>query len=116
MKLYYVQGSPFARMARVAIREYGLSCEECLIEEFPPPPDYFAINPLGQVPALEDGPRTYFPTRSVLERLARRAAQEASADTELASQLWRPERLEEDLQVFTVLLALGDILVSIQYQ
>jgi len=57
MRLHYIQGSPFARMARVALREYGIACEECLIEEFPPPAQYFTINPLGQVPTLitDDG-------------------------------------------------------------
>lgn len=116
MQLYYIQGSPFARMARVLIREYQLPCDEVMHEEFPPPPDYFQVNPLGQVPALEDGNRTYFPTRLVLKRLAAKASGAAAPRPGVVQQLFRPEFDDHDDQLLTVLLAMGDMMVSVQYQ
>ena len=65
MLLYYIQGSPFARMARVLLREFEIPCAERLLEEFPPAPAYFDVNPLGQVPAIADGAERDFPTSVV---------------------------------------------------
>lgn len=66
--LAYLPGSPFARMARVLVREWSLPVEEVEIS-FPPPPDWFDVNPLGQVPVLRIGTDAVFPTLLVLERL-----------------------------------------------
>ena len=116
MQLYYIQGSPFARMARVLVREYGLPCEEILVPEFPPQPGYFEINPLGQVPALVDNGNALFPTRIVLEHLVAKAAANGLPNTRLSRTLFREGRYPEDNQLLTVLLALGDMMVAVQYQ
>ena len=67
-RLAYTPGSPFARMARVSIREWALAVEEVEVA-FPPPPEIFAVNPLGQVPVLTVGGEAVFPTFLILERL-----------------------------------------------
>ena len=98
--LFYFQGSPFARMARVLVLEWSLpiTCREL---PFPPPEDLFDINPLGQVPvlSLSDG-RNLAPTLIVLEHLASVAGHEDATDRQ---------------QLLTILLA-GDALTSALYQ
>lgn len=115
MLLHYIQGSPFARMARVLLREYGLACEERLIEEFPPSPAYFDVNPLGQVPALEDGQARLFPTSVVLAHLVRKAGHAGTAGGEVARTLARDGCREMDEQLLAVLLAMGDMMAMVQY-
>lgn len=55
MRLHISPASPFARKARVVAREKGLAGRiEEVVAEFPyKDPAYTAINPLGQIPALE---------------------------------------------------------------
>jgi glutathione S-transferase len=65
--LAYFPGSPFARMARVLIREWRLGVSETELP-FPPPAELFDLNPLGQVPVLVIRRERVFPTLMVLER------------------------------------------------
>ena len=102
--LSYLPGSPFARMARVLLREWSLPIAE---EElpFPPPPDWFDVNPPGQVPVLRSGDEVVFPTLLVLERLWELAGRPAEA--------YDPGR---DRQRLLVTLQAGDALVAALYQ
>lgn len=53
MKLFYAPNSPFARKARVVIREKGIEgVEEVLTMPMDNEPEFLAINPLATVPAL----------------------------------------------------------------
>ena len=102
--LAYFPGSPFARMARVLIREWGLRVEE-VEYQFPPSQELFEINPLGTVPVLlVDGEAT-FPTLLVLERLWKLAGRPDAA--------YGPRR---DRQVLLTVLQACDALVSARYQ
>ena len=67
VKLHYTPGSPFARIIRVLTRELTLDSGEVEITGFPPSPGYFAINPLGQVPALEAKDGVRFPTSLIVD-------------------------------------------------
>jgi glutathione S-transferase len=87
-----------------------------LIAEFPPGPEYFAVNPLGQVPALEDRGHSFFPTRSVLEHIVRTAQNSPRPHGEVSIEIRRLAHSESDDQLFTVLLAMGDMLVAVQYR
>jgi len=55
MKLYYVPGSPYARMVRVALRETGLTAtvpeEEVTLRD--PASALLPLNPVGRVPTLQ---------------------------------------------------------------
>src|SRR5436189_102509 len=84
MRLYYIQGSPFARMVRVLLRELNIACDEIEITDFPPPRDYFTINPLGQVPVLETDVGRLFPTSAIAN---------ASALVSAGWRAWSPGRV-----------------------
>jgi glutathione S-transferase len=77
--LAYVSGSPFGRMARVLVREWSLPVEERELP-CPLPHEFFAENPLGQVPVLNVGRETLFPTLIILERLWELAGRPAAYD------------------------------------
>jgi len=115
MLLYYIQGSPFARMARVLLREFEIPCAETLIEEFPPSPAYFDVNPLGQVPVIEDGTNRFFPTSVVLNHIVAKAQESGAPTSDIARTLFREESRQQDEQLFVVLLAMGDMMAAVQY-
>lgn len=102
-KLTYFRGSPFARMCRVTIKELNLPVETAEYE-FPPGPEMFEINPLGQVPALILDDRTVFPTFLVMEELWQMAGR---------PEVYRPER---DRQILMTILQMGDAYVAACYQ
>jgi glutathione S-transferase len=112
VKLHYTQGSPFARIARVLIRELGIDCEEIRLAGFPPPASFFALNPLGQVPALETDDGVRFPTRLIVDYLLANA----KIPPFFAPTVRRTESFWQDEQILTVLLAMGDTLANIKYQ
>lgn len=113
MKLHYTPGSPFARIIRVLLRELVLDCEEAEIREFPPSAAHFAVNPLGQVPALETAEGIKFPTRIIIDFLMALPRREPLA---LAHAVRREAGCWQDDQILAVLLAVGDALAAIKYQ
>ncbi|WP_119271663.1 glutathione S-transferase family protein [Taklimakanibacter deserti] len=113
MKLHYTPGSPFARIIRVLVRELALDCKEVAIRGFPPANDYFAINPLGQVPALETAEGVKFPTRIIIDFLMALPRREPLP---VARAVRRWEGYWQDDQLLAVLLAMGDALAAIKYQ
>lgn len=54
MKLYYTHASPFARSARIVLREHGLEAKvsEVISHPFDNAEDFIRANPLGKVPCL----------------------------------------------------------------
>ena len=113
MKLHYTPGSPFARIVRVLLRELALDCREEEIKGFPPSSDHFAINPLGQVPALETPEGVKFPTRIIIDFLM---AQPRRLTLPLAPGVRREENCWQDDRMLAVLLAMGDALATLKYQ
>jgi glutathione S-transferase len=113
LKLHYTPGSPFARIIRVLVRELSTECEELEIVEFPPADAYFAINPLGQVPALETVEGVKFPTRIIIDYLM---ALPRRSPASLAPSVRRDGRYWQDDQTLAVVLAMGDALVAMKYR
>jgi glutathione S-transferase len=112
VKLYYTPGSPFSRMIRVLLRELAIECAEVEITEFPPPRSYFAVNPLGQVPALEAPDGVRFPTRIIIDYLVSLPRGELPV---AVSMRRHPEYWQDD-RLLAVLLGMGDAIVAIKYQ
>ena len=113
LTLHYTPGSMFARIIRVLIRELQIECREVEITTFPPAPEYFSINPLGQVPALETEDGIRFPTRIIIDyvmELDRTAPSDIAASVRRSGDFW------QDDQTLAVLLAMGDALGAIKYQ
>jgi glutathione S-transferase len=115
MLLHCLPGSPFARMARVCLRELQLEFRERMIDTFPPADDFFRLNPLGQVPVLEDDGHAYFPTMPVLRHIFRKAGPGAGNSGNFAVALAREGSEEADLQVLDVLISFSDFVVANQY-
>jgi glutathione S-transferase len=113
VRLHYTPGSAFARIIRVILRELQLQCQEIEITVFPPSSDYFAVNPLGQVPALETDEGVLFPTGIIIEFLM---DQPRSVDTGFANSVRRSQGHWRDDQMLAVILAMGDALGAMKYQ
>ncbi|MDU8929282.1 glutathione S-transferase family protein [Alisedimentitalea sp. MJ-SS2] len=67
MKLYYTPNSPYARIARVALRESGLRSR---VDEFEATTrdagsGYFDVTPLAKVPYLKDGAARFSNSRDI---------------------------------------------------
>jgi glutathione S-transferase len=99
-KLYYIDGSPFARLCRILIDEWQVPVH--LVEvPFPLPDTFFDINPMGQVPVLETIGEMIFPTAQIVEQLW-------AMTTEAREPYLDPLA---DRQLLTVILGLGNFLV-----
>lgn len=96
--LYYVDGSPFARVVRVLVREWDVPTDEVLLP-FPLPEAFFDLSPLGQVPVLVTDNSTIFPTPAIIAHLTERTKQEAY-----------------DTQLLAAVLSWTDTLVAAFYQ
>ncbi len=100
-KLYYIDGSPFARLCRILIDEWQLPVQ--LVEvPFPLPDDFFEINPMGQVPVLETIGEKIFPTAQIVEQLW---AMTVAATPPYLDPL-------ADRQLLTIILGMGNFLVA----
>jgi glutathione S-transferase len=101
-------------MARVLLRELDIPCEEKLVEEFPPSPEYFQINPLGQVPVLLDGNNRFFPTSIILKHIIGKSVGSGKIPSADRVNL-RVESSIEQEQLLAVLLAMGDLIATTIY-
>jgi glutathione S-transferase len=115
MLLHYLPGSPFARMARISLRELRLDFRESMIETFPPADDFFRLNPLGQVPVLEDDGHAFFPTMPVLRHIFGKAGPGTDHPGSFAVSLAREGSEEADWQILEVLLSFSDFVAATQY-
>lgn len=94
MQLYYSPNSPFARIARVALRETGLidSTEEFLAKNRAPDNPVLEHSPVGRVPTLVADGLTITETRPIYDFILQKAG------TPPGPEPW--ERIALDGQVF----------------
>ena len=72
MKLYYSEGSPYARKVRIVLAEKGLDFEGDQSHTGMSVEEHAAINPNLQVPIFEDGDLRLFESNLILEYLLKR--------------------------------------------
>jgi glutathione S-transferase len=86
--------SPFARKVRCVLDEKGVPYESRQLMPFPKTPELLAMNPLGQIPILQDG-GLLLPDSSVIcayvEKLHPTPAVYPSDPTDFARTLWLEE-------------------------
>lgn len=85
--LYYVDGSPFARLIRVLVREWTYPTTEVELP-FPLPDDFFDLSPLGQVPVLRTKEKVLFPTAAIASYLSGSTGQKLY-DTQLLAAFYQ---------------------------
>jgi len=112
MELHFIDGSPFARIARVLAREHAVEWKEIEVAEFPPAESFLDLNPLGQVPVLVNSGHSYFPTRIVIDVLFSNVSR---ASETVATAVARADHRLEDEQALAVILAIGDAVVAHHY-
>ncbi len=110
MDLHYIDGSPFARVLRVLLREHALPVTLHEITAFPPPPDLMALNPMGHVPVLIRDGVARFPTQIAITTLL-----SGVTSATVATAIARPAQALDDEQTLAVIFAMGDALVAHHY-
>lgn len=100
-KLFYVDGSPFARLCRALIIDWDLPVETVKLD-WPLDDSFFDENPLGQVPTLKTVGETIFPTSQIAEQLLAMTVEPAAPSFDPLA----------DRQLFLTILAMGDALVA----
>ena len=108
MKLWYIDGSPYARIIRATLIEFGLAHEAIELEGFPPM-GIAELSPALQVPVLETGGRRMFGSALIREYLH---ARQDGSHTDYPASLARPGSHWDDLQVLTAIQTLTDALVA----
>lgn len=104
-KLYYIDGSPFARLCRILIDEWQVPVQKVEVS-FPLPDEFFVINPMGQVPVLETVGEAIFPTSQIVEQLW---AMTVAATKPYLDPL-------ADRQLLAIILGMGNFLVLANQQ
>ena len=115
MQLYYLPGSPFARITRIVALEAGVACDFVVEKEFPPRL-VLDMNPAMQVPTLRDGERIVFGTPLITDYLLAEANIPAvEGMPPFAGASVRAEARWRDAQILSALQALLAAIVTRSY-
>ncbi len=115
-KLYYSEGSPFARKVRVVLAEKELEFEGDAQGLARTPAELAPINPNLQVPVFQEGELVLFESNLILDYLLQThpgTAPGAPAPP-LAETLTRPEHHWEDAKTLATLETLGNAMVNLR--
>jgi glutathione S-transferase len=69
VRLYHVPLCPYCRKVRLALREKGIAATLIETQPWDDPDAFFAINPAGEVPVLEDGPDRVIDSQAIADFL-----------------------------------------------
>lgn len=116
MKLWFSEGSPFARKVRIVLAEKGLEYEKDVLNDFRPVHGHKNIHPGLAVPVLQDGDLTLFESNLVLDYLLKTYPQNAAncPKPPLASSMTRPSNHWEDSKTLAVLETLASAIVNLK--
>lgn len=115
-KLYYSEGSPYARKVRIVLAEKGLDFEGDQSHTGMSAEEHAAINPNLQVPIFEDGDLRLFESNLILEYLLKTypGAAPGTAEPPLAGSLTRPDHHWEDAKILATLETLATSMVNLR--
>ena len=113
-KLWFSEGSPFARKVRIVLAEKGLAYEKDVLNGIRPADTHQKIHPGLLVPVLVDGELTLFESNLIIDYLLRTypANPPEMPQPPLVPALTRPERHWEDAKMLAVLETMGNALAN----
>ncbi len=116
-KLFFSNGSPFARKVRIVLHEKGLDYERDVQDRVRPVEEIASLNPALAVPVLVDRGLTLFDSDLILAYLFEtypENATDAPRDPSLAPWMARPERRWEDARTLAAIRAFADSVVNLR--
>ena len=115
MKLYFSNGSPFARKVRIVLAEKGLAYEADLYDAVRPVSE--ALGPTLAIPVLDDGPLRLWESDLIVDYLLRtypQATTDKVARPPLSPWLARPEKHWEDMTTLATIASCAASIVNLR--
>ncbi|CAN5916405.1 glutathione S-transferase N-terminal domain-containing protein [soil metagenome] len=117
LKLYYSNGSPFARKVRIVLAEKGLAYESDIQDRLRPVVE--SLGPTLAVPVLDDGPRRLWESDLIVDYLLKtypdsRPAPVGADQPPLSPWMARPERHWDDMTTLATLASCATSLVNLR--
>ena len=114
-KLYFSNGSPFARKVRIILLEKGLDFEADINDAVRPIEEIEPLNPALQVPVFEDNGRRLFGSNLIISYLFETyPSSDRSTAPPLAPTITRPECHWEDSLILTGIESMADSLANVR--
>jgi len=104
-KLWFSEGSPFARKVRIVLAEKGLDYEKDVLNGIRPADTHRTVHPGLMVPVLVDGGMTLFESNLIIDYLLKTYPENPPdmPRPPLVPSLTRPERHWEDAKTLAIL-------------
>lgn len=117
MKLYFSNGSPFARKVRIVLAEKGLDYEKDVYDAVRPID--VALGPTLAIPVLDDAGRRLWESDLIIDYLLQtypdaRATAGAAASPPLAPWTARPDRHWDDMLTLATIASCSDSIVNMR--
>jgi len=115
MKLFFSNGSPFARKVRIVLAEMGLAYEADVADGLRPPSG--ELGPTLAIPVLQDGPHKLWESDLIVDYLLRtypEAAARSAATPKLSPWLARPDRHWHDMTVLATIATCAASVVNLR--
>lgn len=117
MKLYFSNGSPFARKVRIVLEEKGLLYDKDVYDAVRP--IEATLGPTLSVPVLDDSGRRLWESDLIIDYLLRtypeaRPTASEMANPPLAPWLARPDRHWDDMLTLTTIASCSDSIVNMR--
>jgi len=116
MKLWFSEGSPFARKVRIVLAEKGLEYEKDVLNDFRPVDGHKNIHPGLAVPVLQDADLTLFESNLILDYLLRTYPHTDARNPAppLITSMTRSSNHWEDSKTLAVLETLTNAIVNLK--
>lgn len=113
-KLWFSEGSPFARKVRIVLAEKGLGYENDVLNGIRPEESHRAIHPGLMVPVLADGGMILFESNLIVDYLLKTYPENPPGMPQppLVASLTRSDRHWEDAKTLAILQSLGNSIVN----